>query len=307
MEDKNRIIRDRYAKSVVVMNFTGVYDYESFLRNPKIKWLDCRHLNGTECYCDEEGASALKRLIDGYSPQGIHFIDSGDYHYVTKFWTDKLDVPFALMVFDHHPDMQPPLFEHILSCGSWVKDVLDTNVNCRKVIVVGASDRLVQEVPEEYGSRVRFYSESSFNQEAGWKAFAAEHVSEPVYISIDKDVLNPSSAVTNWDQGSLSLPELEQLLAVVLRQEQVIGVDICGECSGCSGICLQGWLRIFGNTGRRKDGQGIYRQDNTYSEGNKEALASGYHAFSGRAVQGCVPGVVRSGSTPLSSEDREFR
>lgn len=95
MEDDNRIIRDRYAKSVVVMNFTGVYDYESFLRNPKIKWLDCRHLNGTECYCDEEGASALKRLIDGYSPQGIHFIDSGDYHYVTKFWTDKLDVPFA--------------------------------------------------------------------------------------------------------------------------------------------------------------------------------------------------------------------
>lgn len=231
MEDENRIIRDRYAKSVVVMNFTGVYDYESFLRNPKIKWLDCRHLNGTECYCDEEGTSALKRLINGYSPQGIHFIDSGDYHYVTKFWTDKLDVPFALMVFDHHPDMQPPLFEHILSCGSWVKDVLDTNVNCRKVIVVGASDRLVQEVPEEYGSRVRFYSESSFNQEAGWKAFAAEHVSEPVYISIDKDVLNPSSAVTNWDQGSLSLPELEQLLAVVLRQEQVIGVDICGECS----------------------------------------------------------------------------
>lgn len=187
-----KIICDRYAKSVVVMNFTGVYDYESFVHNPNIQVLDCRHLNGTECYCDDEGALALKRIIAGYSPQGIHFIDSGDYHYVTKFWTDKLDSPFALMVFDHHPDMQPPLFEHILSCGSWVKDVLDTNVNCRKVVIVGASDRLVQEVPEEYADRVRFYSESSFNQEAGWKAFSAEHVSEPVYISIDKDVLNPS-------------------------------------------------------------------------------------------------------------------
>ena len=43
-------------------------------------------------------------------------------------------------------------------------------------------------------------------------------------------MLNPSTAVTNWYQVSLSLPELEQLLAVVLRQEQVIGVDICGEC-----------------------------------------------------------------------------
>lgn len=49
-------------------------------------------------------------------------------------------------------------------------------------------------------------------------------------MSIDKDVLDAQSAATNWDQGTLSLPELEQLLSVVLRQEQVIGIDICGEC-----------------------------------------------------------------------------
>lgn len=150
---------------------------------------------------------------------------------MTKFWTDKLTTPFALLVFDHHPDMQPPLFEHILSCGSWVKDVLDTNANCKKVIIAGASDRLLQEVPKEYGDRIHFYSESSLDQEAGWKAFASEHVNEPVYISIEKDVLDPSSAITNWDQGSLTLSELEQLLAVVFRQERVIGIDICGECS----------------------------------------------------------------------------
>lgn len=89
---------------------------------------------------------------------------------------------------------------------------------------------MLQEVPKEYGDRIHFYSESSLDQEAGWKAFASEHVNEPVYISIDKDVLDPSSAITNWDQGSLTLSELEQLLAVVFRQEQVIGIDICGEC-----------------------------------------------------------------------------
>ena len=109
--------------------------------------------------------------------------------------------------------------------------MLDTNTNCKKVIIAGASDRLLQEVPKEYGDRIHFYSESSLDQEAGWKEFASEHVSEPVYISIDKDVLAPSSAITNWDQGSLTLSELEQLLAVVFRQEQVIGIDICGECS----------------------------------------------------------------------------
>ena len=147
----------------------------------------------------------MQRMIADYSPQGIHFIDSGNYHYVTKFWTDKLTTPFALLVFDHHPDMQPPLFEHILSCGSWVKDVLDTNANCKKVIIAGASDRLLQEVPKEYGDRNHFYRESSLDQEAGWKAITSEHLSDPVCISIDNVVLDPSSEITKLNQGSLNL------------------------------------------------------------------------------------------------------
>ena len=43
--------------------------------------------------------------------------------------------------------------------------------------------------------------------------------------------MNPASAATNWDQGSLSLWEFEKLLAVILQKEQVVGIDISGECS----------------------------------------------------------------------------
>ena len=214
------------------MNFTGVYNYEPFARNRQFVWLDCQHLNGTECYCDEEGAFCFTAYDSGLFSAGSSFYRFRKLSLCHEiFGLISLTTPFALLVFDHHPDMQPPLFEHILSCGSWVKDVLDTNANCKKVIIAGASDRLLQEVPKEYGDRIHFYSESSLDQEAGWKAFASEHVNEPVYISIDKDVLDPSSAITNWDQGSLTLSELEQLLAVVFRQERVIGIDICGECS----------------------------------------------------------------------------
>ena len=46
--------------------------------------------------------------------------------------------------------------------------------------------------------------------EEGWQDFSSGHINGPVYISIDKDVLNPASAATNWDQGSLSLWELEK-------------------------------------------------------------------------------------------------
>ena len=65
--------------------------------------------------------------------------------------------------------------------------------------------------------------------EKGWKRFATNHLNEPVYISVDKDVLNKESALTNWDQGSLSLNELEELLTFILRKQDVIGIDICGE------------------------------------------------------------------------------
>lgn len=45
---------------VVIMNFTGVYDWERFSHERNYTWLDCTHLKGTECYCDKEGAKALK-------------------------------------------------------------------------------------------------------------------------------------------------------------------------------------------------------------------------------------------------------
>ena len=222
---KNRLL----LEDVVVMDFSGVYDMENLSHDGRFKWIDCRHLSGTDYYCDNEGKDALVEIIGRCPVSGIHFIDSGNYHYVTKFWVDRIHEPFILVVFDHHPDMQPPLFEHILSCGSWVKDVLDSNLNCRKTVIVGASEELIRSVPHGYEGRVHFYSDNDLNHEESWKRFSQELFSEPVYISIDKDVLSPEYAVTNWDQGSMSLKELEKLLYIILLHHPVLGMDICGE------------------------------------------------------------------------------
>ena len=225
-EDKrNGLLSD----DVVVMDFSGAYDMENLPHDDRFKWIDCRHLSGTDCYCDNEGKDALERIMSRYPVGSIHFIDSGNYHYVTKFWTDRIHEPFVLIVFDHHPDMQPALFEHILSCGSWVTDVLESNPDCRKVIIVGASEELIRSVPDEYTERVHFYSDSDLNHEKSWERFAKEVISEPVYISIDKDVLSPEYAITNWDQGVMSLKELKKLLDIILLHHPVLGVDVCGE------------------------------------------------------------------------------
>ncbi|MEO4750897.1 arginase family protein, partial [Phocaeicola vulgatus] len=86
MSGQNQKTDKRIAWPIIIMNFTGVYDYEAFARNNKFIWLDCRHLYGTDGYCDREGALALKGMIADYPAEGVHFIDSGNYHYLTKFW-----------------------------------------------------------------------------------------------------------------------------------------------------------------------------------------------------------------------------
>ena len=53
----------------------------------------------------------------------------------------------------------------------------------------------------------------------------------PIYISIDKDVLERSDARTNWNQGDMPVILLEKLLLEVFERQRVIGADICGECS----------------------------------------------------------------------------
>jgi len=213
------------------MNFTHIYEQESLLKNKDFEWIDCSEISGTNCYCDDDAINKLTEKIASYGPDGIHFIDSGNYHYLSKLWTDKITRPFSLVVFDHHPDMQPSLFDNLLSCGCWVKEVLDSNPFIRKVCIVGASEMLIKNVDTSYQDRLIFYSDQALNHEETWKEFAHLHLDGPVYISVDKDVLNTESAVTNWDQGSLSLATLEKLLSIILKNQEVIGVDICGECS----------------------------------------------------------------------------
>ena len=59
----------------------------------------------------------IQDKIKDLSVHGIHFIDNGNYHYLTKLWIEKIDEPFILVVFDHHSDMQKPLYQDFLSCG----------------------------------------------------------------------------------------------------------------------------------------------------------------------------------------------
>ena len=218
------------GNDIVIMNFSDIYTEETFYKNEKIKWINCTDISGTNCFCDKKASDEICRRIENLPPQGIHFIDSGNYHYVSKFFTDKIKEDFILVVFDHHPDMQPSLFEELLTCGSWVKASIDTNKHLKKVILIGTSDELLNKIDKKYTDKLIEFKESQLEDHEAWQRFYTMHFDLPIYISIDKDVLAPEEDKTNWDQGKATMQELKHLLSILLKHSRIIGIDICGEC-----------------------------------------------------------------------------
>ena len=216
---------------IIVLDFSGVYDFEAFASSRNIIRVDCKDLKGVDCYCDEDGRKELRHILAPYPAKALHFIDSGDYHYLTEYWVSKLQEPFSLIVLDHHPDMQQPQWEGVISCGGWVTDVLEKNPFVRNIIIVGASDELIHQVPVHLREKVTFYSQSEIDHHQAWPSKAGKLIHEPVYISIDKDVLRKQDTITDWSNGDMSLMQMQAVLRIIYAHEKVIGVDITGECS----------------------------------------------------------------------------
>ena len=225
---------------------------EKSAKSADIHWLDCTKIVGTDCYCDDDAIKAINEMIDnaesgcvsenrgnsGNVPT-IHFFDNGNYHYVSKLWTDRIQHPFTLIVFDHHPDMQPPRFGGILSCGGWVLEVLENNKFIQNVVIIGVKDELVETVREEFSqagdteilNKVIFVKESELGKVIPLSSFVNQRsgLSSNIYLSIDKDALAPAFAATNWDQGSLTLDALKNYITSFTANRKILGIDICGE------------------------------------------------------------------------------
>ena len=76
-------------KKMTIMDFSGVYDYEGTPFDCREGRLSFRQLSGTDGYCSDEACEQIRKQIENCSVSGIHFIDSGNYHYLTKFWLEK--------------------------------------------------------------------------------------------------------------------------------------------------------------------------------------------------------------------------
>ena len=210
-------------KDVTLISMSKVYERESFCR-PFINsenFIDCSDIEGTNCYVDDGALSLLRHQIHNVDARGIHFIDSGNYHYLSFLFLEKIPREFELVLIDKHPDCKIPMFESLMSCGGWVRTAFNELSNLKHVYMIGTDLALCYELDDlkEYRDKVTLVSSYEEIKESNL----------PIYLSIDKDVLDESVVDTNWDQGVMKLEELNKWINEIIKHRYLIGVDICGE------------------------------------------------------------------------------
>lgn len=228
----------RVKSENLILDFTHVYCDEYIEDIDRFRYMDCSDIEETDMYCSKEAYKRIWEKIKPYGIQGIHYIDSGNYHYITKIITDHIDEPFGLVMYDHHTDMQLPMVPGMMSCGDWAGQALSQNKNLRQLVIVGPPEKDIDQTLESYKCEHNVqetkcddpYDISRDISSGRLLIFSAEDLHGglledklklirtdlPLYISIDKDVLGTEDCETNWSQGNMSIGGLERLLGVFL-------------------------------------------------------------------------------------------
>lgn len=215
-------------------------------------------------------ADRIGSLVDP-EPQ-VSLYGSGDFHHVTLALLRRLTTPFNLFIIDKHPDWMVGM--PFLHCGTWVSHALQLpglqNVfhlggdldfdnsfrwlapwkalRSRKVTVFPAINKYRRgawrNVPNHAlrpdpatpltASRLRSLLEPHGNELAHW----------PLYITLDKDVLQEEFAAVNWDSGRLNLTEVRTILEIAgdMAGGRLAGMDILGDWSP---VRVDGFFRTF--------------------------------------------------------------
>ena len=239
----------------MILDFTHVYRDEDIKDIDRFRYIDCSDIQETDMYCSKNAYEKIWGRIEPYGIQGIHYIDSGNYHYISKIITDHIDEPFGLVMYDHHTDMQMPMVPEMMSCGDWAGQALSQNKNLRQLVIVGPPESDIEQTLESYSGsqsgRLLTFSAEDLHGDLLENKLKLFRTDLPLYISIDKDVLGPEYTETNWSQGDMSIDGLERLLSVFLggqgeeknsdacrndernagdiRHSRILGIDICGE------------------------------------------------------------------------------
>lgn len=214
-------------------------------------------------------ADLIEDRIKNSSFNKVTFLGSGDFHNLSCLFTARIQEPVSLIVFDFHPDWDilPPR----LGCGSWVTQALRNKFIQKCLLIGVSSEDLswpgIQSanLNSLRGERLEIYpylhnptrvylrqvsrnSSVSLNKKLLstkiiWSELKDKNIEEfflariqslptkKVYVSIDKDCLKSDFALTNWEEGKLSLDQLLTMLKIIKEKLDIVGLDITGDYS----------------------------------------------------------------------------
>lgn len=210
--------------------------------------------------CTKKQFRIFQRYLQAKMPEnhGTVLMGSGDYHHISLLLIKQLakyysaQNPIQVVIFDNHPDNMRYLFG--IHCGSWVSYVTRLPfVSHVHVLGITSTDIGPYHLWENRWSpllkkKLTYWSmevNTSLAQKLGLgesfrhfatpdeliSSFLAEQYynQQPVYLSIDKDVLSEDVIHTNWDQGKLQTYHLLDTITAI--KPRIIGSDITGDLS----------------------------------------------------------------------------
>lgn len=234
-----------------------ILDFDASVTLPSARVLDLTNWRQRIRFaCSRRTLAELGRIIEAWMPAEFApvFLGSGDFHHVSYPLIRAVSrrQPCRVIVFDNHPDnMRFPFGIH---CGSWVSDVAALAcVQHVDVVGITSSDVEARHLWENrwrpllngkltywcIGKDVRWAQRLGLRR--AFRTFASadalvdtflaevQATTDRYYLSIDKDVLHPDVARTNWDQGLLSEVDLSQVVGTLAFR--LVGMDVTGEVS----------------------------------------------------------------------------
>lgn len=220
---------DAVGISVNILDFDQVYSTQTYFKKTHYKRINLSDIRNTNRYCERKSLASIGKRLKKCKDRGVTFIGSGNYHYVTYLLMSEVQSPFTLVLFDHHTDMMEAPCESLVTCGSWVLNSLENLPMLKKVVIIGTREDLIESIPKHLNKKVLVFSEEDIGQVDIKKYIKSAVFTDNVYVSIDKDVLDESEVVTNWDQGHMKLMQLLNLVRFIAVDKQICGIDVCGE------------------------------------------------------------------------------
>lgn len=258
-------------KKIRILNFDdSVAAQKGLLSRYEAEVIDMRDLGPrARLWITRATGCEIKKRIPDQNKCAVTFLGSGDFHHVTELLLKRYDEPISVIDFDFHPDWDK--ISPFLHCGSWVAEAMKNGNVAKLVVIGAsprdlslfsiqtadlgslANDRveiypyscrpskvLFRTVPRNISFETKRYP---FLTKICWNELRNKNITEfflhivrriptkKVYVTIDKDCLETSDALTNWDHGGLSLEDLLDMLKIIKDNLDIVGMDIAGDYS----------------------------------------------------------------------------